>query len=100
MSRNFDEKSLKDLKLTLIHDTYYIWILYPFSYENIYLYTWRVIVDHIENVDKTEKDCNEETHTAGNNLGSEDFCQHLLKVANLRWNNEWCPWDNNEEAWR
>ena len=28
------------------------------------------------------------------------FGQNMPKVAYLRWNNEGCPWDNNEEAWR
>ena len=76
-----------------------------FDFVRIYLDTGRVIIDHIENVDKTEEDCDEETHTTSNNLGS---CQEilyqsfhwLLRVLYLRWNNEWCPWDNNEEAWR
>ena len=44
-----------------------------FVHENIYLYTWRVIIDHIENVDKTEEDCDQETHTAGNNLEIRRF---------------------------
>ena len=68
-------------------------------HENFYLYTWRVIIDHIENVDKTQEDCDQETHTAGNNL-EIFFGQNRQKDAYLRWNNEWCPWDNNEEAWR
>ena len=43
------------------------WIL--FTKKN-YLDTGRVIIDHIENVDETEEDGDQETHAASNNLGS------------------------------
>ena len=44
-----------------------------FVFRKKYLNTGRVIIDHIENVDKTEEDCDQETHAASNNLRSGDF---------------------------
>ena len=37
-----------------------------------HLYTWRVVVDNIENVDEAEEDGDEETHPARHHLGGND----------------------------